>query len=392
MSTVAYCPNCGKPQPTSANFCQNCGAALRQTPPPAAAPSRQPIPLPAAKPKQKTGCMRLILYALGTVLALSLCVLLARGLSSINLNNTTASRSAATPTRNLAVLQATATPAVQSPQAPVEATGQPSQPTATAAPQAVAIPLPTPTPAPATGPTFAQICGIDEGSVTEVQLKAHADSFVGQTFSNWSALVYDVSERDGRYTVLLAGGPRGFIWSRDIEVSGLPAEIAVPLRVEQPVLLSGLISEVDVTFGAACNPIVVREATLLPGDGGFPLPIPRTDDLSYGNICGLEERNVTEVQLRAYAEAFTGLAISDWQGYVYDVQQRDGRYQVELADGPRGMMWSGNIELLDVPSEIAVPLNVEQSVRVSGRIRKIGTSFGTLCNPITLDEVTISLQ
>jgi len=53
MSTVAYCPNCGKPQPKSANFYQNCGAALHQAAPPVAAePHRTPSRSPTAAAAQ----------------------------------------------------------------------------------------------------------------------------------------------------------------------------------------------------------------------------------------------------------------------------------------------------------------------------------------------------
>jgi hypothetical protein len=119
---------------------------------------------------------------------------------------------------------------------------------------------------------------------------------------------------------------------------------------------------------------------------------PATVGLQYADVCGIDERNVTEVQLTQIAQQFAGREFTNWQGYVYDVQEREGRYVVQLADEPRGLFWSGNMVLHGVPSEVAIPLNVEQRVVFSGRIREVETSLGVICNPITIDVDVLTPQ
>jgi hypothetical protein len=140
-------------------------------------------------------------------------------------------------------------------------------PTETPVPPLTALPTiaPVPTQAPAptvaaiqNGPTFAQICDIDTGNMTDPQITAHASQFAGQEIHNWQGYVYDVVSSGDRYNVLIAMEPRGLFWGREIELSGVPNELAASLNVEQQVTFSGRILEVGEFLGGICNPVRVE--------------------------------------------------------------------------------------------------------------------------------------
>jgi hypothetical protein len=386
------CPRCGTNNSITARFCQNCAQPLKASgsQPHFQASSSAPINQTASPPQQPTqaagtantkrGCLNPISATfLAAIILVSMCGIIAQiaGLDSSRSNRTnltqSASKTSASKPAQPEVRQAT---------------------TQKAPSNAPAVPTSAPESVPAgTGPTYNEVCNLDESSVTEIQLQAHADSFAGQSFTNWQAYVYDVEERDGQYIVELADDRSGLFWARDIEVRGVPAEIAVPLRVEQPVLLSGRIAQVDVSFGSLCNPVIVDTATLVPSEtGGAPIPTFPTGELTYAAVCGIDESKVTEVQLAQYARQFGGHTFSNWQGYVYDVQERNGQYNLQLADSKRGFIWARTMEVNGIPAELAIQLNVEQPVLVSGRIVAVEVGFGVICNPIIIDNATITIQ
>lgn len=164
----------------------------------------------------------------------------------------------------------TSTPVPTNTSSPTEMSSPTFTPLPTVAPLPTATPVlsitsvPVSTPAIVSGPTYGQICDIDEYHMTDIQLEAYAKQFAGQQISNWPVYVYNVDTRGGGYLVDLSMEPEEFMWARDIEVPGLPAEVAVPLQVGQPVFLSGTIQAVEIFLRGICNPIVVTNATLTP--------------------------------------------------------------------------------------------------------------------------------
>ncbi len=134
---------------------------------------------------------------------------------------------------------------------------------------AVATPMPAVTPFPAyapaqtTGLTYQQICGADESSMTDPQIAAYANQYVGQTFTGWQTWVYDVVDKSGgRYDLLLSMDERGFLWGRDIVIENIPQDLAFRLNVEQPLTLSGRIARNEVFWEGVCNPLVVDNPVL----------------------------------------------------------------------------------------------------------------------------------
>lgn len=155
---------------------------------------------------------------------------------------------------------------------------------------------------------------------------------------------------------------------------------------------------VEQATGSAAPQQVAQAAA--PVDTSVPTPAPTTAaqsvpvaaGLQYADVCGIDESKMTEVQLTQAAQSFTGREFANWQGFVYDVQPQDGAHIVQLAEGPRGLLWGRDMVLYGVPSEVAIPLNVEQRVIFSGKIREAEVGFGVICNPITIDVTSFAPQ
>lgn len=133
---------------------------------------------------------------------------------------------------------------------------------ATTGAQAATTPMPTSIPA-TTGPSYEAVCKPDTSNMTDPQITAYAERWIGQRFSGWQGFVYDVVSRsDGTYNLEIAMQERGFLWTRDLVIENIPVDVATRLNVEQPVTLSGRIASVDTTFEVMCNPLIVTEYAL----------------------------------------------------------------------------------------------------------------------------------
>ena len=190
-------------------------------------------------PQKKRGCFGTVLLIFGVLMAISLVI------GAIQATG-----------RAIGVLP-TLTPSATPTITPIPTvTPTPGPPTATPVP--TNTPLPTPTPVPVTGVTFEQVCEVSERDMTDPQLKAHAEKFVGQTFGGWQGWVYDVaSNGSGGYNLLIAMNERGFLWARNIEIRNIPDDLATRLNVEQLIVFDGRIAEVQYTFETMCNPLIV---------------------------------------------------------------------------------------------------------------------------------------
>jgi hypothetical protein len=114
-----------------------------------------------------------------------------------------------------------------------------------------------------TGPTYQQVCVVDESSMTDPQIAAFANQYVGQTFTGWQTWVYDVVDRsNGTYNLELSIEERGFLWARQIVIENIPQDLALSLNVEQSLILSGRIARNEVFWEGVCNPLVVDSYVL----------------------------------------------------------------------------------------------------------------------------------
>jgi hypothetical protein len=112
--------------------------------------------------------------------------------------------------------------------------------------------------------------------------------------------------------------------------------------------------------------------------------------ITYDEICNIAEGDMTDAQLEAHAEQFTGETFTGWQGWVYDVVSRaDGDYDLHIAMSERGFLWSRNIVVENIPDELAQRLNVEQPLLFDGRIARVEYMFEVMCNPMIVDSFVL---
>jgi hypothetical protein len=113
---------------------------------------------------------------------------------------------------------------------------------------------------------------------------------------------------------------------------------------------------------------------------------------SYEEICGASRSNLTEPQMEMHVRSFEGLSFSNWNGWVYDVVSSSNGYNLEVAMEKRGLFWSRDIVIENIPSDLAIRLNVEQPILFSGHIPRIETTFGVACNPMIVDTLVLDGQ
>lgn len=114
-----------------------------------------------------------------------------------------------------------------------------------------------------TGPSYEAVCDADTGNMTDPQIAAFSQQWVGQRFSGWRGYVYDVvSLSDGKYNLEIAMQERGLFWTRDVVIENIASDLAARLNVEQPVTLAGRIERVETSFEVMCNPLVVTDYVL----------------------------------------------------------------------------------------------------------------------------------
>jgi hypothetical protein len=121
---------------------------------------------------------------------------------------------------------------------------------------------PTHTPCPDCAPPFHIVCRQDE-RMTAVQKEAQAAQYVGQRVVDWLALVWEVREAQGRYTVYLSmqSPPQWDSWH--VKAPDIPPEQALRLRVQQPVHVSGRIADIDIVWGEICSPLTLADAVIV---------------------------------------------------------------------------------------------------------------------------------
>lgn len=114
-----------------------------------------------------------------------------------------------------------------------------------------------------TGPSYEAVCDADTNNMTDPQIAAFAEQWIGQRFSGWQGFVYDVVSRsDGTYNLEIAMEERGLFWSRNIVIENIVSDLALRLNVEQPITFSGRILRNETFLDGLCNPLVVEDYVL----------------------------------------------------------------------------------------------------------------------------------
>lgn len=134
--------------------------------------------------------------------------------------------------------------------------------------------------------------------------------------------------------------------------------------------------------------------TETPAPTGTPAPTPTVvpvTGVTFEQVCEVDENDMTDPQLEAHASQFEGEAFGGWKGWVYDVVSAGGdNYDLQIAMRERGfLLWSRNVVVEDIPTELALRLNVEQPLVFDGRIEQVEYTFETMCNPMTVGDFVL---
>lgn len=117
-------------------------------------------------------------------------------------------------------------------------------------------------------------------------------------------------------------------------------------------------------------------------------PTPEWMAPSFGEMCDTND-TMTDLQQEDYAASMAGKKIVGWVGKVYDVQSSsEGMYTVQVDMG--GIFKSRQIEILNIPRDVAAGLNVDQEIRFDGTIKSVEMFASDICNPINVIEATIT--
>lgn len=142
--------------------------------------------------------------------------------------------------------------------------------------------------------------------------------------------------------------------------------------------------------------VIIEPSSSSPTSTPLPPPSPSSPQastsagLTYAQICGVDESNMTDPQLEAHAARFNGQTFTGWQGWVYDVVSKsDGTYDLEIAMEERGLFWGREIIVESIPTDLALRLNVEQALLFDGRIATVEYSFEVMCNPMKVDDFAL---
>lgn len=128
--------------------------------------------------------------------------------------------------------------------------------------------------------------------------------------------------------------------------------------------------------------------TIQPGNP--PAAIPQVTGPSYEAVCKADTNNMTDPQITAFAQQWMGQRFSGWQGFVYDVVSRsDDTYNLEIAMDERGILWTRDIVIENIVSDLALRLNVEQPITFSGRILRNEATFDVMCNPLVVEDYVL---
>lgn len=146
---------------------------------------------------------------------------------------------------------------------------------------------------------------------------------------------------------------------------------------------------------SAAAPIVAPEAVAPVADVSSPTATPAITQQetgpTYEQVCKADTANMTDPQVAAFGQKSLGLQFAGWHGWVYNVESRsNGKYNLQIAMEERGLFWSRDIVIEDIPADLALRLNVEQQIALSGRISRIDTSFNVICNPLVVTGYAIN--
>lgn len=125
-------------------------------------------------------------------------------------------------------------------------------------------------------------------------------------------------------------------------------------------------------------------STPVPEPTATPIPSATPHIAPLYPTIAAEYNEMTDIQQERYLETFAGAEAIEWTGKVEEVSEFLGTISVYVDAGRETAGF--DVALYDIDEDIAITLNVGDTITFSGRIRDITTVFGLL---VTIDDATI---
>jgi hypothetical protein len=252
----------------------------------------------------------------------------------------------------------------------------------------VALPTKSVTPAPVILAAATPVVRIATANrKSEIYSGPGTDSTIIGSVAASQSLTIIVSSADGNWYQLADGGWIGayIVDSRLSTDLAQTSTITAAQRAEMPASPYPVSPNTPISI-AASPPV----AALVPTSPIVPIYTPvQAIGLTYQQACVVDESRMTDPQIAAFANQFTGQMFTDWLVWVYDVEDRGGdRYDLSLSMEERRFLWSRDILIENIPQDLALALDVEQQLILSGRIVRNETVEG-LCSPLVVDSYVL---
>jgi hypothetical protein len=118
-----------------------------------------------------------------------------------------------------------------------------------------------------------------------------------------------------------------------------------------------------------------------------PLSSPAVS-LSFTEICAIGA-TMTGLLQKSFIDSLTHEQVIGWTGTVYAIHPAEAGYTVQL-DMRAGPARARQLEIVGVSAEVAGRLTVGQMIRFAGTIQAITVASGLICNPLIIEDATIT--
>lgn len=329
------CPYCAEEILVDAIVCKHCGKAL--------------VASEKTKKKKRGGCLKTVGYLILALIVLAVAAtLLSQGDKP--------GASVSTSTGNVA-------------QAPE------SQ-------ESTSVAKPTVTPAPI-APPYEEICAPMVG-MTEAQWKQHTANLTNSIATDWTGWVEDVNVKAfGGFELLVdMNAPDALMSVQDVTFD-IADDIALRFSKDQPVTFTGAISSISNIIGSCqvrLEGVLVSPDTIQSLQPEFESPITgdSLDIVEFG-VTRNAIVDMTEAQFKLVADQLKGKSISNWSGWVENVNVKTfGGNEVWIdMDSPDTLMSVQDVTF-DVPDDLALSLSKDAPIVFSGEIESVTNILGSL--------------
>ena len=228
--------------------------------------------------------------------------------------------------------------------------------------------------------------------MTDAQWEVLKKSLAGKYVNSWSGWVEEVNEKlFGGYELLVDMDPPNEPLSVQDVTFDIPDDIALKLQKDQPVVFSGIISSVGWVLGScqiSLDEAVINQSSIPSAQTLSSEKSESTDTPSFQEIRS-KMTSMTEAQRNIYAKGLENKTVSDWTGWVEDVNKKLlGGYELWVdMDSPNELLSVQDITF-DIPNDLALKLQKDSKVTFSGKIEIASNTLESLS--IKLVEATVT--